>query len=62
MMNRFSMDIARGDVCDPLEDGRLVKMVVRQFFKCRSGGGNVNRRYPDGYLLMFPYSCISKMS
>jgi len=33
------------------------KRVIRPSLKCRSGGGNVNRRYPDGYLLQFALPC-----
>ena len=68
MVNRFSTDIARGDVrhWGEMADTRKqsseyfrcvtkehVKIIIRIFSKCHSGGGNVNRRYPDGYLLEF---------
>jgi hypothetical protein len=41
MMNRFFNGYRKGDVCYPPKDGRLVKMVVRLFFKCRSGGSHL---------------------
>jgi len=44
MINHFSIDITRGDVCYPPKEGRLVKMVVRPFFKCRSGGGEAPKK------------------
>jgi hypothetical protein len=68
MLNRFSTDIATGDVCYPqrMADSKKwsldhflivtkehVKIIIRLFSKCHSGGGEESRRFFLN-LLQFP--------
>jgi hypothetical protein len=68
MMTRFSTDIARGDVrhwkemADPRSYQSIFAVLQHEKIPkvsalCRSGGGNVNRRCPDGHLLQFALPC-----